>query len=106
MNAQQAFAAYEAIRHRLPAVPRPGRCQVAENLDAISDQFDAFFLDAFGVLNIGDTAIPGVPDRVSGLQQQGKRVLVVSNAARNRALAPKPSAMKASRGQDRGDEVA
>jgi glycerol-1-phosphatase len=81
LNAQQAFAAYEAIRHRLPAVPRPGRCQVAENLDAISDQFDAFFLDAFGVLNIGDTAIPGVPDRVSGLQQQGKRVLVVSNAA-------------------------
>ena len=81
MNTQQAFAAYEAVRHRLPPVQRSGQRIKAENLDEIAQHFDAFFLDAFGVLNIGETAIPGSPERVLGLQEQGKRVLVVSNAA-------------------------
>ncbi len=81
LNTQQAFAAYEAVRHRLPPVQRSGQRIKAENLDEIAQHFDAFFLDAFGVLNIGETAIPGSPERVLGLQEQGKRVLVVSNAA-------------------------
>lgn len=50
-------------------------------MDAIADEMDVFLLDAFGVLNIGETAIPGVPERVAGLQKAGKRVIVVSNAA-------------------------
>ena len=33
------------------------------------------------MLNIGETAIEGVPERVAGLQKAGKRVIVVSNAA-------------------------
>ena len=81
MNTQQAFAVYEGVRHRLPAVTRSAACSRATDLDAIADDFDVFLLDAFGVLNIGDTAIQGVPERVAGLQKAGKRVLVVSNAA-------------------------
>ncbi len=34
-----------------------------------------------GGLNIGETAIDGVPERVSRLQAAGKRMLIVSNAA-------------------------
>ena len=76
-----AFTEYESVRHRLPA-PRPVLGSVrAENLDAIADQFDVFLLDAFGVLNIGETAIPGVVERVAGLRRAGKQVLVVTNAA-------------------------
>ncbi len=78
---EEAFAAYEAARHRLPSVNRNAPCARRSNLDAIADEIDVFLLDAFGVLNIGETAIEGVPERVAGLQKAGKRVLVVSNAA-------------------------
>ncbi|WP_417410272.1 HAD-IIA family hydrolase [Hoeflea sp.] len=76
-----AFAEYESVRNRLPAAGAPATSVRAENLDAIADAFDVFLLDAFGVLNIGETAIPGVVDRVAGLRQRGKQVLVVTNAA-------------------------
>ncbi|WP_135502572.1 HAD-IIA family hydrolase [Roseovarius aestuariivivens] len=82
MTAQEALAAYEAARHRLPdpvtATSAPRR---VDTLAGLARDFDAFFLDAFGVLNVGETAIPGVPDRIAALQEMGKRVLVVSNAA-------------------------
>ncbi|MHA6326793.1 HAD-IIA family hydrolase [Roseivivax sp. CAU 1753] len=77
----EAFAAYEAVRHRLPVPTRDAGCARLPDLDALADDFDVFLLDAFGVLNIGETAIDGVPERVAGLQARGKRVLVVSNAA-------------------------
>ncbi len=77
-----AFAAYEAVRHRLPAPQRRlDTPAFAQSLDDIADRFDAFLLDAFGVLNIGETAIPGVAERIAGLRARGKQVLVVSNAA-------------------------
>ncbi|MGB1033566.1 MAG: HAD-IIA family hydrolase [Primorskyibacter sp.] len=81
LNTKDAFEAYERVRHRLPAVTRAAACRRCPNLDAIADDMDVFLLDAFGVLNIGETAIPDVPERVARLQKAGKRVLVVSNAA-------------------------
>ena len=80
--AHEALAAYEAARHRLPA-PKTGKAapRTVRTLGDLAQDFDAFFLDAFGVLNVGETAIPGVPDRIRDLQAIGKRVLVVSNAA-------------------------
>ncbi|MDA8747749.1 HAD-IIA family hydrolase [Litoreibacter sp.] len=81
LNMQEAFAAYESARHRLPPVSAQGACIRHPNLDAIADKMDTFFLDAFGVLNIGETAISGVPERVARLQKAGKRVMIVSNAA-------------------------
>ncbi|QDG79566.1 TIGR01459 family HAD-type hydrolase [Labrenzia sp. PHM005] len=81
MTLEKAFAAYEAARVRLPEAQEGGRATPCGNLDDIADQFDVFLLDAFGVLNIGEHAIPGVPERVAGLQAKGKRVFVVTNAA-------------------------
>lgn len=81
-SAEAAFDAYEAVRHRLPSVEvANGGYQRAETLAEIADRFDVFLLDAFGVLNIGEAAIPGTPERVKALKAAGKRVLVVSNAA-------------------------
>lgn len=80
-GADWAFREYESVRHRLPALRRQAEFVRADNLDAIADRFDVFLLDAFGVLNIGETAIPGVVDRVDGLRRAGKQVLVVTNAA-------------------------
>jgi glycerol-1-phosphatase len=79
---QAAFAAYEAVRTRwLPPPTRAGRAVELGSLDDLADLYDVLLLDAFGVLNEGEHAIPGVPDRVAGLQARGKRVIVVSNAA-------------------------
>ncbi len=78
----QAFDAYEAVRHRLPPYVSAGTPPVSlGTLDDLADDFDVFFLDAFGVLNIGERAIPEVPARIAALQAAGKRVLIVSNAA-------------------------
>lgn len=82
MTADQAFAEYESVRQVLPTVVKSVRDAVyLDNLSDLSHRFDAFLLDAFGVLNIGEQAIPGVQERVSELIAAGKRVLVVSNAA-------------------------
>ena len=82
MDTASALAAYEAIRHRLPnAIHTNGQPNRARTLEDIADRYDAFLLDAFGVLNIGETAIPGVIERIAALKSRGKRVVVVSNAA-------------------------
>ena len=82
MTSEDAFRAYEAVRHRLPALTRSQRtARRAATLDDVADDFDVFLLDAFGVLNIGEAAIPGTRERIEGLKAAGKRVLVVSNAA-------------------------
>lgn len=84
LTAMEAFAAYEAVRHRLPQIkPSDQGFRRADTLADIADHFDVFLLDAFGVLNIGEAAIPGTPERISGLKAAGKTVLVVSNAAGN-----------------------
>lgn len=82
LSADEALDAYEAARHRLPVHPATSdEIAKADTLCSISERFDVFLLDAFGVLNVGETAIPGAPEAVLELQRQRKRVLVVSNAA-------------------------
>lgn len=82
MSAQTAFEAYEAVRHRLPAMtPSDAGFRRMATLAHLADGFDVFLLDAFGVLNIGEAAIPGTRERIDDLRAAGKRVLVVSNAA-------------------------
>lgn len=76
-----AFAAYQDVRHRLPDVGFDISPSRAADLTEVADFFDVFLLDAFGVLNVGEQAIPGAVDRVAGLQAAGKRVIVVTNAA-------------------------
>ncbi|MEM7718101.1 MAG: HAD-IIA family hydrolase [Pseudomonadota bacterium] len=82
MTADEALDAYEAARHRLPApTPKLDAIERVASLSVLSGRFDVFLLDAFGVLNVGETVIPGAPKSVAKLQRDGKRVLVVSNAA-------------------------
>ncbi|SIS97028.1 HAD-superfamily class IIA hydrolase, TIGR01459 [Roseivivax lentus] len=81
LTPSEAFAAYEAVRHRLPPAAEGGAAEPVDTLDDLADRFDVFLLDAFGVLNIGEAAIPGVVDRIAGLQAMGKRCIVVTNAA-------------------------
>ncbi len=76
-----AFQAYEAVRGRLPQATFPDHAKQVNTLADLADDVDVFLLDAFGVLNIGERAIPGAAARIRQLRGMGKRVLVVTNAA-------------------------
>ncbi len=80
-DAAWAFDAYEAVRARLPETTYPTISRQVDHLGDLKDEVDVYLLDAFGVLNIGETAISGAPERIAELQQAGKQVIVVSNAA-------------------------
>ena len=89
-DAAWSFARYEAVRHRLPTAVFPQAMQRIDTLEDIADAVDAFLLDAFGVLNVGDTAIPGAAERLARLRGMGKRLVVLTNGAtqaRSAALA-------------------
>ena len=80
-DASEVFAAYEAIRARLPAMPSPGAGLQIGSLIEVAPEMDAVVFDAFGVLNVGDTPIPGAAERVAELRRMGISVRVLSNAA-------------------------
>ncbi|MFV0514465.1 MAG: HAD-IIA family hydrolase [Jhaorihella sp.] len=80
-DAGEIFDLYQSVRPRLPVPSRRGAARPAANLGEIAQPFDLILLDAFGVLNIGEAAIPGAAGRVAALRRAGKRVMVVTNAA-------------------------
>lgn len=80
---KDVLAGYESVRHRLPAgrsleTPTYKRRQ---SLAEIASPFAVIFLDAYGVINIGDDLILGVAEVVSDLRSAGKQVMVISNSA-------------------------
>ncbi|MEM6381973.1 MAG: HAD family hydrolase [Pseudomonadota bacterium] len=81
LSAEAAFDRYEQVRHRLPRAAFPAATQECSGLMQIADHFDAFLLDSFGVLNVGETAINGAVDCLSALKASGKRLIVLTNAA-------------------------
>lgn len=80
-GADWAFDRYETIRPRLPAASFPSAARHADTLEDTFDDFDAYILDGFGVLNVGGTAISGAVERVAAMRAAGKAVVVLTNAA-------------------------
>ena len=76
-----AVERYEAIQSRLPGAHFPLQSIHRAHLGELVDDIDCFVLDGFGVLNVGDTAIPGAVDRINGLRAAGKQVRVLTNGA-------------------------
>lgn len=75
------FDRYEAVRHRLPlARSRDGTSEIS-SLHDIAAHADAFVFDAYGVLNIGEAAIPGAAQRLRELRDIGCQIRILSNAA-------------------------
>lgn len=79
----KAFIKYEQARARLPEdkFNYPKKSLEVSGILELADDFDTFFFDAYGVLNIGDEAIPKAPEVIKELQKMGKTCLVLSNAA-------------------------
>lgn len=87
---QSIFDRYAEVRARLPQVkPRGGTLEIKSLLD-IADNIEAFVFDAFGVLNVGETMIPGADMRLDQLRERGCQIRILTNAAsynRNGAIA-------------------
>ena len=80
-DARAAFRRYEEIRPRLPVAGFATTSLQMPSLADAADRWDGFMLDAFGVLNVGETAIPGAVARIAELRARGKRLCVLTNAA-------------------------
>lgn len=81
LTTQSIFDRYEEVRIRFPkVVSRQGSQDVTSLLD-ICDDVDAFVFDAFGVLNVGETLIPGADLRLEQLRARGCAIRVLTNAA-------------------------
>ncbi|HBG98469.1 MAG TPA: TIGR01459 family HAD-type hydrolase [Rhodobacteraceae bacterium] len=81
LTAEAAFARYEDIRPRLPRSAFLQGSVACGGLREVAEHVDAFVLDGFGVLTVGETAIPGAPACIRDLRARGKRLVVLTNAA-------------------------
>ncbi|MCR8726233.1 HAD-IIA family hydrolase [Frigidibacter sp. ROC022] len=81
LTTQSIFDRYQEVRARFPKVaPRVGSTDIGSLLD-ISGEVDAFVFDAFGVLNVGETRIPGADIRLDQLRERGHAIRILTNAA-------------------------
>ena len=80
IDTEFAFNRYEQVRGRLPASQFSGEASELSGLLELTDDIDVFLFDAFGVLNVGESGIPGAPDVVATLQSMGKATIVITNA--------------------------
>lgn len=81
IDTQWAFDKYESITHALPQARFSASTETGQNLCDTTHAFNAYILDAFGVLNRGETAIDGAVERMAQLRKMGKRLIVLTNAA-------------------------
>lgn len=78
---QNAFDAYESIRHRLPFASFPKHATTLSHVEILFEHIDGFFLDAFGVLNVGAGVIDGAKKFIDALHHAKKPFFIVSNSA-------------------------
>jgi HAD superfamily hydrolase (TIGR01450 family) len=81
LTTQSIFDRYQEVRARFPdVVARETTIEITSLLD-VADQVDAFVFDAFGVLNVGETLIPGADTRLDQLRARGCAIRILTNAA-------------------------
>ena len=66
VDPQSAFARYLQVADRLPRTAAGGLAETGMFTD-IAARFDLILFDAYGVLNVGETAIPGATDTIAAL---------------------------------------
>ncbi|PVA05705.1 HAD-IIA family hydrolase [Thalassorhabdomicrobium marinisediminis] len=80
-SVQDIFDRYQSVRSRLPEATFAQCTKTIGSLMDIADEVDAYVFDAFGVLNVGETPIPGAAARLDMLRARGCAIRVLSNAA-------------------------
>ena len=82
MNLKAILDTYESLRPMMPS-HRAGAGVRAARLRDVIGEFDALFLDGYGILNRGDVAIEGARELLEMAESREMPVLVVTNGARN-----------------------
>jgi ribonucleotide monophosphatase NagD (HAD superfamily) len=81
LEATTIFDRYQSVRPRLPSAEFGRATTDIGSLLDIRSEIEAFVFDAFGVLNVGETPIPGAADRLRELRASGNEIRILSNAA-------------------------
>ena len=82
MNADSVINIYESMRDFFPKYQENNQDIIlAPRLENILDNFDALLLDAFGVLNVGSSLVPGIIKTLETARQKNITLLVVTNGA-------------------------
>ena len=73
---------YENFRGILPkSYLQKSGTQVSEKLVNILDNFDVLFLDAFGVINIGNQIVPGIKRTIEVARDKGIILIIITNGS-------------------------
>eukprot|EP00752_Nemacystus_decipiens_P006485 g5839.t1 len=59
-----------------------GRTKIIAGIRELSDRYDGFILDQFGVLHDGRDALPGAVECLEELRSKGKRLVILSNTSK------------------------
>jgi len=79
----EAWQAYRRAEPLLPAKPPPVVPRRISDIAAIAGDFDLIALDAWGVLNLGETPIPSARDAVARLGGEEFAILLPGRSARS-----------------------
>ena len=85
LNFEQVWTLYDThynYKRLFPQSEAPQKaCQQVDSLLTIKDEYDILLLDGFGVLNVGGSAVPHMPQMIKTLQSIGKETFVLTNGA-------------------------
>ena len=82
INVDSVIDIYEGMRSFFPQYQNSKqKINLAPRLENILDNFDALLLDAFGVLNVGSSLVPGIIKTLEKARQKNITLLVVTNGA-------------------------
>lgn len=81
MDSTTVFSLYEGIRNELPKESSNKKPLHVKSADEILSHAKCFFLDAFGVLNIGTKSIDGAREFIDKIRKNGLQFLVLTNSA-------------------------
>lgn len=85
LNFEKVWSLYDTYYNHsklFPLKDAPQKaCQFVDSLLAIKDEYDILLLDGFGVLNVGGSAVPHMPQTIKTLQSLGKETFILTNGA-------------------------
>ncbi len=82
INAQNVISLYENFKKILPHSQKSTHeLKIRRNLSDILDEFDVLFLDAFGVINVGEQLIPRIIETLNIARDKGICVIILTNGA-------------------------
>ncbi len=82
LSSQKVIDIYENFIKIFPKITtKPNEIKVRKRLRNILKDFDVLFLDAFGVINLGNDLVPGIIDTLNEAKDEGILVLIITNGA-------------------------